>query len=458
MRILMVSPHPTYSPRGTPIAVLNRCRALCALGHEVDLVTYGIGTDVPVEGLRYLRAPVPGIRTVKVGPSLAKGPLDLAVFLKALRRMWRGRRRYDVLHTHEEAGLLGLAGRRSQRLPHVYDMGNDLAVVLTNYGLGERHPVTRAAAAVESAMIRSSAAVIAHFPSIGERVAAASGDAGRAVVVPNIPVEPPPDAGLTARVRAGWTPDGLPVVLYTGTLEAYQGLPPLLDAVAALREAGTPVRLVVVGGRAEQRERLRAQADGLDLGDLVRLEDARPQEQIPSCLAAADVLASPRAGGSNTPLKLFSYLGSGRPVVATRIESHTQVIDDRHAFLVEPDAAGLAAGIAAALADPDDAAARAAAARALVDARFGVREFVRGAALAYRAVGGPAVDDAGLDAAVAALLRQLAPAVPPAVPREPAAGPGLDAEPAATVQGLDVEPAAEPVPAPDGLLEREASR
>ena len=61
MRILMVSPHPTYSPRGTPISVLNRCRALCALGHEIDLVTYGIGADVAVDGLRWLRAPVPGI-------------------------------------------------------------------------------------------------------------------------------------------------------------------------------------------------------------------------------------------------------------------------------------------------------------------------------------------------------------------------------------------------------------
>ncbi len=37
MRILMVSPHPVYSPRGTPISVLNRCRALAELGHEVDL-------------------------------------------------------------------------------------------------------------------------------------------------------------------------------------------------------------------------------------------------------------------------------------------------------------------------------------------------------------------------------------------------------------------------------------
>jgi len=50
MRILMLAPEPIYTPRGTPIAVLNRCRALTALGQEVDLVTYPVGQDVAVPG------------------------------------------------------------------------------------------------------------------------------------------------------------------------------------------------------------------------------------------------------------------------------------------------------------------------------------------------------------------------------------------------------------------------
>jgi hypothetical protein len=69
MRVLMVSPHPVYSPRGTPISVFNRCLALCALGHEIDLVTYPVGQDREVAGLRYVRANVPGVRSVPVGPS-----------------------------------------------------------------------------------------------------------------------------------------------------------------------------------------------------------------------------------------------------------------------------------------------------------------------------------------------------------------------------------------------------
>ena len=90
MRVLMVSPHPVYSPRGTPISVFNRCQALCALGHQVDLVTYPVGEDLPVEGLRYLRATLPGVHKVAVGPSFAKFFLNGATTVRAFREAGRG--------------------------------------------------------------------------------------------------------------------------------------------------------------------------------------------------------------------------------------------------------------------------------------------------------------------------------------------------------------------------------
>ena len=65
----------------------------------------------PYRGCKYLRARVPGIKTVAVGLSWRKVPLDLAVFAKASWAMVVHRRRYQVLHTHEEAGILGLLAR-----------------------------------------------------------------------------------------------------------------------------------------------------------------------------------------------------------------------------------------------------------------------------------------------------------------------------------------------------------
>lgn len=343
MRILMVAPHPVYTPRGTPISVLNRCRALSELGHEVDLVTYGIGEDVPVTGLRWTRARVPGLNSVGVGISWRKLPLDIAVLAKAAWVLVRHRSRYEVLHTHEEAGVLGLLARLV-RIPHVYDMGNDLSVVAQNYGFGPRHPLTRLAAWAERATVRHCDVVIAHFPAIKEAVRS-WGLPTPVEVVFNVPHEPGPDPALSDWFRSQWSPDGETVVLYTGTLETYQGLEDLVDAMADPAVKTENMRLVVAGGQPQQVESLRARAQGLHLGERAVFVGQIPQETVSSALAAADILVSPRTSGNNTPLKIFAYLKAGRPVLATRTASHTQVLDDRSALLVSPGPAPLAAGL-----------------------------------------------------------------------------------------------------------------
>jgi glycosyltransferase involved in cell wall biosynthesis len=78
----------------------------------------------------------------------------------------------------------------------------------------------------------------------------------------------------------------------------------------------------------------------------------RPAEEIPRFLDAADVLVSPRSTGTNTPLKIYQYLRSGRPIVATRLLTHTQVLDDQVAFLTPATPDGFANGILQALDNP----------------------------------------------------------------------------------------------------------
>jgi glycosyltransferase involved in cell wall biosynthesis len=404
-RILMISPHPTYTPRGTPISVLNRCRALAGLGAEVDLVTYGIGTDIPLPGLRWLRAPVPGIRTVKVGPSLAKLPLDLAVFVRAAWLALRGRHRYDALHTHEEAGLLGALLSRLTGLPHIYDMGNDMSVVAQNYGFGRFHPVTVLAGFVERLTVRGSTSVIAHFPSVAARARRIAHGRVPATVVLNVSLDAAVVPAVTARARASWAPDGGHIVLYSGTLEAYQGVPLLVEAMTELRDL--PVRLVVVGGREDQQRALEKLAAGLGVADRVVVAGAVPQEDVPSLYQAADVLASPRETGDNTPLKLFSYLGSGRPVLATRIASHLQIVDDETAELVDPTPAALGAGIRRLLGSAERRDELGSNGRRACEERYGVRAYVAGVAIAYAHAG--LADEAGadLDAATRAVAEQL---------------------------------------------------
>jgi glycosyltransferase involved in cell wall biosynthesis len=354
------------------------------LGHQVDLVTYPMGEDVPVPGLRYLRARVPGIKTVAVGLSWRKVPLNLAVFAKAGWALVVHRRRYQVLHTHEEAGILGPLAR-AVGVPHVYDMGNELAVVARNYGLGDRHLITRLAAWAERRIVRSADVVIAHFPAIKNSVSAWAPSVPVEVVF-NIPLDPGPDPRLTSSFRSQWSPDGRPVVLYTGTLERYQGLEELVDAMADPAVWEAKPRLVVVGGTQKQVEALRSRAGSRGLSASVIFTGTIPQDHVCSALGAADILVSPRSSGTNTPLKLFSYLKSGRPILATRIASHTQVIDERAALLVDPGAKRLAYGLAQLLAD--DVLRRRLAANALeLAGTYSPAAFVGGVGRAYAHLG-----------------------------------------------------------------------
>ena len=67
---------------------------------------------------------------------------------------------------------------------------------------------------------------------------------------------------------------------------------------------------------------------------------------------SADVLLSPRIKGNNTPMKIYSYMASGKPILATRLSTHTQVLDDASAMLAEPEPAAFAQGMMKLAADP----------------------------------------------------------------------------------------------------------
>ncbi|HEX9274587.1 MAG TPA: glycosyltransferase, partial [Candidatus Binatia bacterium] len=132
MRILMIAPQPFFTPRGTPFSIRARIQGLAALGHSVDLVTYHAGEDISLPGLRIYRTPwIPWVRKVPIGPSCTKVFLDILLFGLALSRLFS--QRYDVIHTHEEAGLVGAIFARWVRAQHLYDMHSSLPQQFANF-------------------------------------------------------------------------------------------------------------------------------------------------------------------------------------------------------------------------------------------------------------------------------------------------------------------------------------
>ncbi|HLI90859.1 MAG TPA: glycosyltransferase family 4 protein [Ktedonobacteraceae bacterium] len=346
-RILMVAPQPFFAPRGAAFCVYQYINALVTLGYGVDLVTYSIGEDVALPGLTIYRTPaLPFVRAVKPGFSLAKFPLDLLLFLTALWRLCRGRYRY--LHTHEEAALIGALLAPLFRCRHLYYMHCDLSQLV-----GENPLVVSCVRAAQALMIRCADAIVAFYPECAGKAKKIAPRKSVYVILP-APVDAalsPPSQVDVEKLRQQWAPNGSPIILYTGTLEKYQGIDLLLRSAALVTEVLPAARYVIVGGTPEQVERFRELARQIGVEKHVHFVGQRPLQEMPCYMALADVLVSPRTGGTHTPLKLYTYLRSGRPVLATDILSHTQVLSPAIAMLAPPTPQGLAQGTLSLLRD-----------------------------------------------------------------------------------------------------------
>jgi len=367
----MIAPEPFFEPRGTPFSEFHRIRALTALGHQVDLVTYPFGQSVSMPGLRVFRSLRPPFVTrVKIGPSLAKIPLDALLTLSAIRRACSAR--YDVVHSHEEGGLIGALLAMCLRVPHLYDMHSSLPQQLSNFAFSRSTVIKAVFLAIERFMIRQSRVVIVICPSLEETVKAIEPGA-RTVLIENAPGsaedEATPEAAAAVRQSLKLA-DTTPIVLYTGTFEAYQGLDLLFAAMAIVRRSRPDARLVLAGGRADQVTKACEQARVAGIDDVTLFTGERPASEIPAYLLASNLLVSPRSRGTNTPLKIYQYLRSGKAIVATRLLTHTQVLSDETAILTGVTPQEYADGILSGLADTARAAEVGRQARLLAETKY----------------------------------------------------------------------------------------
>ena len=145
---------------------------------------------------------------------------------------------------------------------------------------------------------------------------------------------------------------GLPVeatmVCYTGHLFEWKGVYVLADAALHLPD----VLFLMVGGMAKDQERLRGYVAGQSIENVHLIAHVAPT-QVPLFLFAADVLVLPNPGCEaisreyTSPLKMFEYMASGRPIVATDLPSVREILrDGENAVLVKSDdPQALAAGI-----------------------------------------------------------------------------------------------------------------
>ncbi len=341
MKILVLAPHPFFQERGTPIDVLLVLRVLSQRKNtKVDLLVYNEGEDVKLDNLSIHRTKdFNFLRNIRPGFSVKKLICDLLLFLKSWSMVRKNK--YDFIHAGEEAVFFAILFKWMYKIPYAYDLDSSIAQQLV-----EKKNYLKAFSGLfnwlEKLAIQKS---IINFPVCNALAEICKkNNSKKTVTLHDISQLNNPYAESKGILKEETKSDKL-FLVYIGNLEEYQGIDLLLDSFAIAAKKTSKVDLVIIGGVPEDVEYYTKKADQLGIGKRAFFLGPKPFKKLDEYLAEADILACPRIRGVNTPMKVFPYLHSGKPMLATNLYTHNQLLSSTEAYLANPDSEGFAKGI-----------------------------------------------------------------------------------------------------------------
>ncbi len=349
LRILMIAPTPYFSDRGCHVRIYEEARALLALGHQVTVVSYHLGRDlepVPVERT----VSIPWYSKYEAGPSWHKPYLDLLLLCTSLRvaRQFKP----DLIHAHLHEGvLIGWLVARLRRIPLLFDYQGSLSGESLNHGFFGSGSLLHRLFRWTEGRINRLADLIITSSTPGRQ------ELTRFWQMPLQQVVALPDGVDTtvfryfprtaARQRLGLD-EQVPVILYLGLFNQYQGVDLLIHAARLMIQQGRNFHLLLMGYPEQEYRQL---VDELNINSFVTFTGRVDYADAPLLLAAADLAVSPKISDTEANGKLLNYMACGLPVVAFDAPVNWELLGDDGIYAAFGDVVELARCLATALTD-----------------------------------------------------------------------------------------------------------
>jgi len=340
LNILLIAPQPFFQDRGTPIAVKLLSETLAAQGHNVHLLVYHEGEQIELPNIMIHRSfPLPGTSNIKPGLSLKKILCDIFIFIKCISLL----RQYkiDLIHAVEEAVFIAILFNKTHKIPYVFDMDSCMPMQII-----DKFPSFRILSSLmkyfERAAVQNSAGVLTVCKFLQETATKYASDKHIAVIEDITLLDNTINGDELLR-ESLMVKDK--IIMYVGNLEKYQGIDLLLESFKLIQNKSCDVILIIIGGSTNDIQFYKNRAKKLCIDSKTFFCGSRPVKFLGYYLSQADILVSPRIQGNNTPMKIYSYMDSGKPVIATNLPTHTQVLNNEISYLVAPAPEAMAAGI-----------------------------------------------------------------------------------------------------------------
>lgn len=351
LKILMLAPTPYFADRGCHVRIYEEARALRSQGHDVRIITYHLGRDMP--DIPTIRIPrIPWYSRLEAGPSWHKLYLDMLLFFKAAFLIPDFRP--DLIHAHlHEGAFIGFFLKKLSGLPLVLDYQGSLTGECIDHGFfGATSKTARIFRSIER-MIHGFADRIITSSSAGTAELVNTWGVPSRIVTPLIDAVDTdiffPRPHHEGRETLGISPDTF-VVAYLGILSHYQGTDLLLDCIEQLKHDGIKAFFLIMGF---PDERYRAEARERGLSDMIHFTGKVDYKNAPLMLSAADITVTPKLSPTEANGKIFNYMACGLPVVAFDTPVNREVLGDTGVYACYGDARDLAEKIAALVTDSE---------------------------------------------------------------------------------------------------------
>jgi PEP-CTERM/exosortase A-associated glycosyltransferase len=354
VKILHVLDHSLPLHSGYAFRSRNILRAQKALGWQPYVVTspkHSIHGGIS----KALREEIDGVihfRTAN-GKSVAPAPFNELLLMRELAQQIRQVAEHnppDIIHAHSPVlnALPALWEGSRLDIPVVYEvraLWEDAAVDHGTYGQTSwKYHVTRL---LETYVCKKAANIVVLSQGLKDDLVSRGIPVERLAVIGNaIDVGDFQDRSVEKELRTGWKLAGKKVIGFIGSFYRYEGIDLLVAAMSVLTRTYPELVLLLIGGGEVEHE-LRSKVVELGLNDKVVIPGRMPHESISSIYALMDILVYPRRSMRLTelvtPLKPLEAMAMGKPVIASDIGGHRELIEpERTGILFPPgDVSGL---------------------------------------------------------------------------------------------------------------------